>query len=159
MGKKGFTLIETIISLAVFGIVVSVAANAFISGLKIQRKSLALQAAQNELRGVLEFMSREIRMSHIDWPTTGGQNPLLVITTHPDNKAVSYSLAASATMIIARNSFPLTFDEVTIKNLQFQVSNADNPPALVTIIVNAETVGAYAGQEINLQTTVSTRDY
>lgn len=158
MKEKGFTLIETIIALAVFGIAASIAVNSFISGLNVQRKSLTLQEAQNELRAALESMSREIRMSHITWPSESRQ-PLLIIETFPDGNAVNYSLSASVPKQIKRNSVPFTSDDIEIDNLTFQVTDSDDPPVLVTIIIQAKTLGAYAGQEINLQTTVSTRDY
>jgi prepilin-type N-terminal cleavage/methylation domain-containing protein len=159
MKERGITLIETIVALAVFGIVISIAINAFIGGLKVQRRSLALQKAQNELRGALESMSREIRMSHIVWPSEGRQ-PLLIINTFPGGDTVNYSLGSTGTaQIILRDSLPFTSADVMINDLYFHVTNGDDPPALVTIIINAETRGAYAGQEINLQTTVSTRDY
>jgi prepilin-type N-terminal cleavage/methylation domain-containing protein len=161
MKEKGITLIETIVALAVFGIVISIAINAFISGLEVQRKSLALQEAQNELRGALESMSREIRMSHIDWPVSSDRQPLIVLTTYPDNESVNYSLGSTgeAIGVILRNSVPFTSAAIDVEDLYFQVTDTNDPPALVTIIINAETRGAYAGQEINLETTISTRDY
>lgn len=162
--NQGFTLIETVVSLAVFGVIIVAVLSTFVSGLNIQRKNLALQEAQNDLRYALEAMSREIRMSHINTADGfhDGSVDFLDITI-PAGR-VYYRLIAGGESgqigLIARYSEPITSYRINITALNFYIyRNQATLPTTVTIAIKAETIGAYAGQEIDLQTTVSTRDY
>ncbi|MEK7184740.1 MAG: type II secretion system protein [Patescibacteria group bacterium] len=60
--EKGFTLLEMIISLAIFTIVALVAVGALLKIMDANRKSLALKTAINNLNFTLESMSREMRV-------------------------------------------------------------------------------------------------
>ena len=156
--NRGFTLIETLVSLAVFGIVITIATGAFTNGLKAQRRSLALQEAQNDLRYAIETMAREIRMSHIN-STDGLHSDFLDIILHQTDRHVYYQHISGAIGLIVRSATPITSSKVDVTDLNFYVQGQASSPATVTIVIKAKTTGAYAGQEINLQTTVSTRDY
>lgn len=63
---KSFTLIEIIVAIAAFSIVVVAITGVFVNSIKGQQKIKDLQNVQDEIRYVLEFMSREIRMADKD---------------------------------------------------------------------------------------------
>jgi prepilin-type N-terminal cleavage/methylation domain-containing protein len=60
--EKGFTLIEIMISLAIFTVVAVIAVGSLLKVMDLNRKSVNLKTAINNLNFVLESMSREIRM-------------------------------------------------------------------------------------------------
>jgi|ERR1035437_1884571 prepilin-type N-terminal cleavage/methylation domain-containing protein len=60
--KKGFTLIEIIVSLAIFTVVAVVAVGAFLKIIDANKKSQTLQTAVNNVNFAFESMAREIRV-------------------------------------------------------------------------------------------------
>lgn len=64
--KKGFTLIETVISIALFSLVSISIVVLFVSAASAQKKVLDMQNVQNSARILLETFSREARMAIID---------------------------------------------------------------------------------------------
>ncbi|OGZ65047.1 MAG: hypothetical protein A2812_02410 [Candidatus Staskawiczbacteria bacterium RIFCSPHIGHO2_01_FULL_36_16] len=64
--NKGFTLIEVIVSMAVFLLVAGMAVSIFISIVTQQRRILSEQQLINQISYVLEYMSKALRMAAID---------------------------------------------------------------------------------------------
>ena len=64
--NKGFTLIEIIVSMAVFLLVAGMAVSIFISIVTQQRRILSEQQLINQTSYVLEYMSKALRMAAID---------------------------------------------------------------------------------------------
>lgn len=60
--RKSFTLIEILLSIAIFSIVVGIALDLFIFSLKIQRENLTNQYLLDQANYVLEYISRQLRM-------------------------------------------------------------------------------------------------
>lgn len=63
---KGFTLVELLVGVAIFSIIGGIAAGAFTSGLRAQRKSLAYHELLNQTSYLMEYMSRAVRMARKD---------------------------------------------------------------------------------------------
>jgi len=61
ISKKGFSLVEIMVSLAIFSIVAVSAGGAFLKVVDANKKSQALKTVTNNLNYALESMSREIR--------------------------------------------------------------------------------------------------
>ena len=79
--NKGFSLIEIMVSLAVFSIVVLVAAGALLSIIDGSRKTQALKSVVNNLNFALEDMTRNLRVGgHFNCDTAG--NPVNPALTH-----------------------------------------------------------------------------
>ncbi|MFC1700751.1 PilW family protein [Patescibacteria group bacterium] len=156
--NKGVTLVEVIVALAIFWVVISVAVNIFAYELKGQRKSSAMQLVQNNSRYALESISKEIRMSHIE--ADSNENMLHITAYKIGGVAVDvvYILAGGK---ILRNGSAITSDQISVSKLKFYINNQANTPAIMTIVMTAETSGAKAEQnvKIDLQTTISTRNY
>jgi type II secretory pathway pseudopilin PulG len=66
MNNKSFTIIELLISVAIFSIVIAVVSGIFISAQKAQRKTLAVQQVLSQTGYLMEHMSRSIRMAKKD---------------------------------------------------------------------------------------------
>jgi len=62
----GFTLIETLVAVAIFISVVTVASTIFVSALRAQKQSLAYQQLLDQTSYLMEYMSRAIRMAKKD---------------------------------------------------------------------------------------------
>ncbi len=59
--KQGFSLVEVIVAVALFGLVVSIAAGGFITALRTQKQTAGLLLANSSVSLVLEQVAREIR--------------------------------------------------------------------------------------------------
>jgi len=62
----GFTLVELLVTVAIFSLIVSAASGVFVSALKAQRRSLATQELLDQTSFLMEYMSRAIRMAKKD---------------------------------------------------------------------------------------------
>ncbi|MGB8815633.1 MAG: type II secretion system protein [Minisyncoccia bacterium] len=60
--KKGFTLVEMLVAIAVFMMVVTVAMSALMSIINANRKARAIQSVVSNVNFVVESISRDIRM-------------------------------------------------------------------------------------------------
>ena len=69
--KEGFTLIEMVVSLAIFSVVAVIALGALIRIISANQKAQAIQAAVTNVNFALESMSREIRVGKDLIPTSG----------------------------------------------------------------------------------------
>jgi prepilin-type N-terminal cleavage/methylation domain-containing protein len=75
MNKKGFTLVETLVAIAIFAIVVLIGVGGFANALHTQGEVSSLIAAQSNASIALEQMAREIRTGYLfcdTSPNTGG---------------------------------------------------------------------------------------
>src|SRR3569623_1621881 len=94
--QKGFTLIEIMVSVAIFAIIMVMALGALLSVSAADRKSESLSSVMNNLNFALESMTRAIRTGY-DYhcgTTTGGDcttGGTLLKFTSQDNKAVIYA--------------------------------------------------------------------
>ena len=73
--RPGFTVIEMIITMAVFSIVLGVIIQIFIFTSRTQRSGRSVQEAYAEARTVVETMSREIQNGSIDYSYYTGDPP------------------------------------------------------------------------------------
>jgi prepilin-type N-terminal cleavage/methylation domain-containing protein len=64
--KKGFTLVEMLISIAVFSLIIGFALTIFSSSIKNQRKILAQSQLTDQVSYVMEYISRAVRMAQKD---------------------------------------------------------------------------------------------
>jgi prepilin-type N-terminal cleavage/methylation domain-containing protein len=78
--KKGFTLVELLVTAAIFSMIFSAVSGLFASALKAQRRSLASQELLAQTSYAMEYMSRQLRMASGQDPTscTGSGNSYLL---------------------------------------------------------------------------------
>jgi type II secretory pathway pseudopilin PulG len=77
---KGFTLIEIIVSMAIFMVVAVVAIGAFLKVIDANKKSHTIKTAMTNLNFIMETMTREIRVGTNYYCASGSSVP----TTLPD---------------------------------------------------------------------------
>lgn len=68
--EKGFTLVELIVSIAIFSTVIGAITTIFVSTVRSQQRMMAYQQLLDNASYVLEYMSRTLRMAQKD--ETGG---------------------------------------------------------------------------------------
>ncbi len=158
---KGFTLVEMIVSVALFAIVMTVAVGALLSLTAANKKAQAIQSVMNNLNITLDSMVRNIRMG-TDFQCGGtiGDCPQgsssFTFTCNPQTVTCSsggsswtYSQCGSA---ICRTSMGnITAPEVSISSLRFYVVGSvpgDMIQPKVVIVVS----GTAGGQNVRTQT-------
>ncbi|CAN5756054.1 hypothetical protein BH11PAT2_BH11PAT2_02260 [soil metagenome] len=132
-GKRGFTLVELIVSVALFTIVITIAASAYLSLISLNRKARATNDLVSNLSYVVDAMSRSIRTgTNYQCGGPGGTN------CANGNSAITFINDASSTItyllkpggIIGQctgspcttsSADPLTDSRITVTNLQFYV--------------------------------------
>lgn len=158
--KKGFTLIELIVGMALFVLVISIILNLFTTALRAQRKIIAQQNAQDNARFLLGFIAKEIRMSEIDSVSSN----ILNITRH-DGESVTYVFNNAEKKIERTDSSTsgsINSDEVLVTgsfyDLGVGVGDSQQPRVTIAIKIETNSVKSEERAEINIQTTLSQRN-
>lgn len=176
--NQGFTLMEMLVAVAIFMLMMTVAAGIFTDAVGTQERVLMKQLAMNNTSYALEYMSRAMRMTVKDedgtcLSTSGcnfenpGAGEQKVKFLNHEEECVSFFLKKDSEgdgRIMYENpsdfsgSQPFTPDELDIQNLQFKLNGEcqnDNQQPTVTIILEAK-----VAEDISFttQTTVTQRN-
>ncbi len=177
--SHGFTLVEMIVSLAVFALVMMIAVGALLSIVNANRKAQAQQIALNNLNFAVENMTRSIRTgTYYHCGSSGSLSSPQDCASGSDFfafEAYGGDTSNSGDQVVYRlNSGQLqlstdggttfagvTAPEITINNLTFYtigstIGDGNQPEVLITINGFAE-ISVQASVNFNLQTTVSQR--
>lgn len=167
----GFTLIEVLVSIAIFSLVLGSATSILISAIRIQRKTLAMRTLLDNTSYNLEYMSRALRMAKKD--DIDGINCLLgnkvnyEITPRNGIKFRNYKNECQE-FFLENNRLKeekpglgilnfLTPENIQIVSFRINQSGwneTDNLQPKVTLTITAEV----QGQRLIIQTTTSQRD-
>lgn len=74
--KKGFTLVELLITVGLFAIVITIAVGGFTNAIRTQRQVASLISAQSNVSLALEQMTRAIRTGYLFCNTIGNTQPV-----------------------------------------------------------------------------------
>lgn len=158
MKNKGFTLIEVIVSLAIFSLIILSMTTIAVSVIKSQRKVFVVKGAQEAGRYLLESMTKEIRMSEINSSAGSGLTTLNI--TNAEGKTLNYRFI-NASGELRRDGKTISPDDTEVTG-SFYVRKNDFPRrAMVTIVMQAKSTGPKVEEqtEIYLQSTVASRGY
>jgi len=171
--KKGFTLVELVVSMAIFLTVMVAIIELFAAGIKAQKKSLALQTLSDSTSYAVEYMSRTIRMAKKDlagtYISTGcnfepSDSKANYIKFLDYNKNYQEFILENGQIKERKDPTSiftaLTSDNFQVNKLVFSVSGAcqeDQFQSRVTIIMEIQTK-EIEPQTLNIQTTISQRD-
>ena len=153
IGAAGFTLIEVLVSLALFVSVMTVAGGAILSIIDANRKAQATNTAIDNLNFVLDNMTRNLRTG-TGWtlPDTNS----ITFTAQPSNVQTTYLYNAGALWVVSGVKSPqrLLDSKITIDQLAFvQETNTLQP--YVHIIIKAH-MGYGASKKYDSEVVVST---
>lgn len=166
MQNKGFTLIEMVVSVAIFTLLVGVTSSVFLSSIKNQKQSLAGQEILDQASYLMEYMSRSLRMAQKDMiGDCTGTAKLNYVFEGQCLKFLNYNkecqqFCLDGTRLKDENGSFLTSANLQVSNFGVLLSGATQPPIdylqpRVTISLNI------AGQEqmsLKIQTTISQRN-
>jgi prepilin-type N-terminal cleavage/methylation domain-containing protein len=159
--RKGFTLVELIVAMGIFGFAATFAIASLLALVSVQRKAMATQEAFDNVRFALEFMAKETREAKtIMNPCADGGDPtflceesLILVRGAARTNFVTYSWRVDSTT--GRKSlwrretdggtlisdYPLTDDRMRINHAAFYISNdasiTDNYQPYVIFVINA----------------------
>lgn len=176
--KSGYSLIEVLVSTALFAVIITGAMNIFQLVIKSQRSAIATQNVEESLKYFLEVTGKEIRMAKRNnglcaLPTAHIYKTGFISTAFDSvtfrnyhDVCVTYSIVYDSVNKV--NRFSITRDSVTdfitpakinVDELHFVINSAATQPTLTM-----ELVSHASGQDINkstmrIQTTLSSRYY
>jgi len=171
--KKGFTLIEILVAVAIFSIVVAVAIGIFTTAMKSQRKILAQQELLDQTSYVMEYMSRALRMAKKDLTGDCLAATLNYNLTYSaiigirgikfknyNNDCQEFYLDDNGQLREVKNGVDLALTSPDFNVKIFKISHSgweqvDNIQPAVTIFLDIE---GKEGSEIKIQTTISQRN-
>jgi prepilin-type N-terminal cleavage/methylation domain-containing protein len=174
MRNRGFTLVEIMVSMAIFSLVMSVAVGVFTISVKSQRRILAQQELLNQTSYVLEYMSRALRMAKKD-PTAKciAQNSNYATTTHgilfknyqgycQEFYLDGTQLKSTETELAPEYSnLELTASALNVKKFEIRNSGWSQDPAIDNLQPSVTLFLEIEGKEktkIQVQTTISKRN-
>jgi|SRR3989304_6532374 len=163
---EGFSLIEMMVAIGIFAVVVMITSSTFITSLKGQQKSIAVQNVADNARYAMEIMAKEIRMGDA---FVGGGDTIQFISNMPNRagKTVRFRLDSSAPQILfdddldtAGDDEPITGSNSAITTLRFTISGTDpgsQPRVTILLGVTSSGTAPDVASSMTLQTTVSPR--
>ncbi len=168
--RKGFTLVEILVTITVFAIVITAFFGLFGSAFRNQKKNLSSISLLNETSYLSEYMSRALRMARKD---LGGicikKKDNFEITHDGDGiKFLDYQgncrefFLEDEILKVSKEgvSHNLTSSVIKVEGLIFEVlgqSQTDTIQPRITFVLDLKTTGE-SPQEIKLESTVSQRD-
>ncbi len=175
--NSGFSLVEMLVSVAVFVVLITVALSIFQTVVKNQHNAIAAQSVQESMRFSLEMMSKELRSAGVSNNTciggaaiykvynkNDGVNDVLYFKNR-EGECVEYSVVGGR-LTIDRDgaALPITPDEMVISNFQVEIDDDliaafHSVQPVVTIRMHAEMNSSVDKQEMDLQTSISSRYY
>ena len=184
--KKGFTLVETLVSIGLFSILTAVAIGGFVHALHTQKEIAGLISAQSTVSSAIEQIAREARTGYLFCHNPNSNNPDTCSCSsdnnpndptwtctdlnffNSDGEAVHYTLQNGAldrsdNLENGGAAEPLTGNDVNVRYLSFQLFGhieGDNRPPRITIVLGispSSTDPAVANDILHFETSVSAR--
>lgn len=179
--QRGFTIVEMLVTMAIFTTALTTLANIFLYTNRSARKTQAVQQSQTDARFALEVIAQQVRRSSIDYTYYGGTiaaNPQVVLALlDSSGNHIQFRRAVSGGNGIIQVSqdngavwTDLTPNDISVSTLAFYLSPSTDPFAasptantqpLVTVAmstINTSVEGATLAPSY-LQTTLSSRQY
>ena len=181
---KGFTLVETLVALLIFGFVSVILVNIFVSVLNSQKRILQNQELMNQSSYALEYMTKAIRMAEKDMTGTcsgaAGENfrvgtsPVSIAFLTYDIKDSSYKCVqfliennaikerrSTDESLPTGTALPMTSSAVSVDRLEFYVTGdilGDNIQPKITVMIKMKSLSSSTNAPVVIvQTTVSQR--
>ena len=179
--KRGFTLIEIMVSIAIFTIIITIGIGALVSVIRSYEVSQQEKDVHDELNYALESMTREIRLGKDYYPDadSDGSDQGTVgdgigtslgfnasdnrgyVVFHLDNGALVVTRSGATPSSLNGTQYLTEESQITVTDIRFTVlgtdslSSGDRAQPLVWIQIKASTVGT--DRETTVQTLASQR--
>ena len=137
-GQAGYTLIEVVVALGIFVAIAAIATGVFTSVVRVQRGTLGIQNAEQEMRRFQDLFSRDVRAaSTID--CNGGSGS---VTITGANDTMHYSVALGDDGRIQRDGIDLVTLPIEGAAIQCSSSSGAGGADLVTMMVVVDGVAS-----------------
>jgi len=106
--RAGFTLIEMIIALSIFVLTVLIALNVYLIVNNVQRRTVAMQKVQDDVRYLFEAMAQEVRLGRINYdfytdenngidlyPTVDGNSNYVLAVVNQQSESIFFRRSSS----------------------------------------------------------------
>ena len=180
--QSGFTLVEILISMAIFVTALTAVSAIFVFASDSQQKTLAISNTQADIRFAMEVISQQIRRGSIDYASSqyGGtisSNPqdVLVLRDSSNNQVWFRRNTSSGRGIVEMSEdgstwVDLTPPSVSVDVLKFYLSPTTDPfinspttnqqpMVTVTMVSSSTETGAETLLPTYIQTTIASRQY
>lgn len=173
--QKGFTLIEAVVSSAVFAFVVVSMLGVYTSTLRLDSRTRADRAVQENTRFIMEYLARLIRNGSVNYASYPGGNANNTATNlwvlNQANELEHIYLEGTDLKLEKSAITNLNSSGVKVTGLQFLASPSLNPltsaklanrqPSITVILELTSNYGEKIGDisKINIQSTFSSREY
>lgn len=154
--RKGFTIIELMVAVALFVVVVGIASATFVQSLRTQRQVVALMVANDNASLILEQMAREIRFGR----AFSASSDRLTFTNFRGDPVIYELEEGTIKRTVGGTSRPLTATNVKVHYLNFDPQGeavGDRLATRITINLGVSARGALEDFITRLQTTISAR--
>lgn len=174
--QSGFTLIEVLVSVAIFSIAISVIATVFFNTNNLQQRTKNLQQVQNEGRYILDKLAKEIRAREID--ETLSNNQYLFFKEDEFGEVLEFFYDSNSQNLIISSkigqqdalSAPLNSKSIAISDVDFSIlpstSNPElspddfrQPMVIIRLVLKNRSGFERYYQELRLQTAISSKFY
>jgi prepilin-type N-terminal cleavage/methylation domain-containing protein len=151
--KKGVTLIEFIVAMAIFSIVIVIVMGSFSMAIKAQKRVISIQNIQENAKFIVDFIAKETRMSIIN-NTTDGISSSLNMTRSSDESSVIYAFEGGN---FTRNGIAMNSDDISITGSFYilGVVEDDDTQPRVTITMKLKGLGEQTEEAIEINTQVT----
>jgi len=105
LNKKGFTLIEMLVVLAIFSTFVIVAADLFLTVNRVQRETQVSERVLSESRFILETIARDVRAGRIDYKEFGNPADPEDAIVNPSDEIIYINSASERVRIKKSTNF------------------------------------------------------
>lgn len=169
--QSGFTLIESLVSVAIFSIAISVIATVFFNTNNLQQRTKNLQQVQNEGRYILDKLAKEIRAREIDEALVNNQSLFFKEDEFGEVLGFFYDSEKQNLMISSQVgqdllSASLNSNSIAIKDIDFSILTLDSetdefrqPLVIVRLVLENRSGFQRYYQELRLQTAISSKFY
>lgn len=164
--QKGFTLVELLVSVAIFAIVMTISIGAILNIVDSNKKAQSLKSVMNNLNFALENMTRTIKTGtnyEVDGQCSGNGETISV--RNSEGQFITYSYDENKLFIsgdrYGNDSIAITAEEISIDYLKFYLTGGcpsdGAQPKVVVVIKGFAGVQEKTRSEFSLQTTISQR--
>ncbi len=135
--KRGFTLVEVLVSVGMFLITIIAISQIFITVIRSERLAYALLNSENNIRNNLELMARAIRMGTNFQDNTS--DPTQLCFTNSDKGDQCFTFKNNNILETLKGSeFPLLDPSINVTSANFYLINNSNSQWTVIIQLQAE---------------------
>ncbi len=155
-GQQAFTLIETLIYSSITAIVLSSLLSYIFLVSSVRNKNYIREEIQSNLRIVLDFISKEIRMAdEIILPTKGTSSSILRLTS--SSTEITFFLSKGQVFITKDGTTtPITSSQIYISSIDFSNSSVLGNKDIINIKLGANNLGSAGSVDYRYNLTLHT---